>query len=91
MFYSILLSLYYYLRACVQPYFPHQTVFSIDICDTIFAIDELNQQLFSCKYATYWKYGEKNFNNFPSHWWFNGSSYNITNYMNFKCDMSNDR
>jgi hypothetical protein len=37
-----------------------------------------------CQYATYWTYSGRNFNEFPTHWWINESSFEIKkNYMNF--------
>jgi hypothetical protein len=41
-------------------------------------IDSLSEK---CMYGTYWKYGGNNFNTFPSHWWFNESSFEIKNYI----------
>ncbi|CAF4703128.1 unnamed protein product [Rotaria sp. Silwood1] len=40
-----------------------------------------------CMYGTYWKYGGNNFNRFPSHWWFNTSSFTVDNYLKFKYGM----
>jgi hypothetical protein len=40
-----------------------------------------------CMYQTYWKYGESNFNVFPSHWLLNTSSFQIKNYLNFTYEM----
>ena len=46
----------------------------------------------NCQYGTYWKYGEHNFNNFPSHWWSNITSFQVQNYLHFQYEMiySND-
>ncbi len=40
-----------------------------------------------CQYATYWTYSGRNFNEFPTHWWFNASSFEIKNNMNFDSKM----
>jgi hypothetical protein len=40
-----------------------------------------------CMYGTYWQYGGNVFNSFPSHWWFNRTSFEIMNYMNFRYEM----
>ena len=45
--YFALFILHYYFGDCLQPYFPPQIVFSLDSIDTIFAIDELNQQAYT--------------------------------------------
>ncbi|CAF3583911.1 unnamed protein product [Rotaria sp. Silwood1] len=40
-----------------------------------------------CMYGTYWKYGGNVFNSFPSHWWFNRTSFQVDNYIKFKYAM----
>jgi hypothetical protein len=133
-FYLISFILWFYFGSCTQPYFPNQVVFSFDDSETIYAIDEINQQAYqsipvypsstrvsyvmkkfpyapsdspqskyyvqlvldpsmeTCMYETYWKYGENNFNVFPTHWLLNASSFEIKNYFNFTYKMihSND-
>ncbi|CAF1166337.1 unnamed protein product [Didymodactylos carnosus] len=46
-----------------------------------------SSHVLSCLYGTYWKYGGNVFNSFPSHWWYNTSSFEISNYLKFKYDM----